>query len=230
MEKVGFSLNGFYIGVDTFLLGDELSVLQFERILPVGPLVVGIYRQAGTFSKALPMAEGRSEVTEGTSSHLNLRESLLSVFESRLFRFDVQDSCRCKESGRLKHIVIVSDSQRERRHIVERESTDIYLSGLRIADSHSVVTYCRMCRPEVSHRYGLDTAYTTIVAHIGTGKAFHRIAHVLQSQVLQVFLAEHLYGGCRRDFGRHTSGCHGHGIQVLYVSVDTIFRYLSIHR
>ena len=64
MEEVGFALQRLDIGVDALLAGGELAVLQLERIFPVSPLVVGIYREAGALSQLLPMAKGRGEVAE----------------------------------------------------------------------------------------------------------------------------------------------------------------------
>ena len=227
MEQVHLALIRFHIRVDTLLFGNERAVLQREGVFALGMQVVSLYRQLGSFAQGLPMADGRSEVPEGASPHLHLRVVPFAVLEVRFLRFDVQHPCRSKESCRLQQVVVVPDGQREGRNIVQREASDVYLSRLCVADGHSVVAHGRMCRPEVPHRNRLQSADAPVVAYIGSGKAFHRIAHVLQAEVLQVFLAEHLYGGGRCNLGRHASGRNGYAIQQISFAVDAVLVFLS---
>ena len=180
--------------ISSFLSLSIFPVLQKKRILSVRTQIVPVDRQDRLLAQLLSIAEIWIYQTKRTAFHLKQQLPFPVLQKIRTGGFNIQYSCRSIQSGRLKHILILPYTQRQRLHIVQRETTDIYLAGLAIAYRHSIVADCRMGSSHITDRNRFQPSRTSIVTHIRARETSHRIGHILNAQIVHHISSQTLHG------------------------------------
>ncbi len=178
--------------------GDVFAVLKSEGVVAIGPKEGGVERCGDVIAYFLPPSHGGGHISERAPFHLNSRGKILPLPEVGLFGGYSEHCGRGVEFSALEHVVGVADGKREHPHVVEREAAYVDLSGLAVAHGGAVVANGSVGRAHVSDRHCFQSADSSIVFHIGAGKASHGVGHVADSEVGNV--------GRRQCLHRHGSG------------------------
>ncbi len=97
-------------------------------------------------------------------------------------------------SGRLENITFLPVVQRYFRHIIERETPQVHLSVLRIADLYSIDQHSRMVGTQGSDIHGLQSADSAVILDLYTGEKAHCVSNRKGIQPLKFLSAKGLRG------------------------------------
>ncbi|CDB11620.1 unknown [Bacteroides sp. CAG:633] len=224
-----FALPRLHFRVVSFLFRHVLPVHQRKRIIAVGTHITGIYREACTLPQFLPPSDRGRYISERAAPDTCQKSRSTISFEVRFFRFDVQYAGRRIQTGRLQQVFALTDGKRKHRHIVQRKTSDVYLPCLAVADCHTVVADSRMGCTHVADRDCLQSAYTTVILYVGTGKTAYGIRHILYAKLADVLLRHGLHRHSRCHLVGHPTGSHRHFLYLMHLAGNRIFLHFLCH-